>query len=89
MVKKRDRLEIIRDILESIMNNRKVKPTKLLHNSNLSPQLFKEYIQELKDKMLIREEIISKKKYFILTVKGTNFLEEYKTFSLFIKSFGL
>ena len=89
MVKKRDRFEIIKDILESIRNRRNIRPTRLLHESNLSPQLFKEYINELKKRGLITECGLTKKRHFDLTSKGVNFLEEYKTFSVFIKSFGL
>ena len=89
MAKKRDRFEIIKDILESIMGHRNIRPTRLLHESNLSPQLFKEYIGELKERDLIREDALKKERQFVLTSKGTSFLEEYKVFSTFIKSFGL
>ena len=89
MVKKRDRFEIIRDILESIRSHRNIRPTRLLHESNLSPQLFKEYIGELKDRGLLKEDILKKGRQFVLTSKGISFLEEYKIFSVFIKSFGL
>jgi len=89
MVKKRDRFEIIKDILESIKSYRNIKPTRLLHASNLSPQLFKEYVRELKERDLIIEENVKKERHFALTAKGISFLDEYKTFSIFIKSFGL
>ena len=48
MARKRERLDIIRDILLSIRNNHKIKPTRLLYASNLSPQMFKDYVEELK-----------------------------------------
>jgi predicted transcriptional regulator len=89
MTKKRDRLEIIKDILESINQNRNIKPTRLLYASNLSPQMFKEYVTGLKEKNLIKEEKIKNKKYFVLTPKGNSFLEEYKGLSSFIRNFGL
>jgi len=90
MVKrKRERLEIIRDILGSIKSSKKIRPTKLLSVSNLSPQMFKEYISELKRKGFL-EEIYSKdKKYFILKEKGSKFLIEYGRVTNFIQNFGL
>jgi len=47
MGKKRERMEIIRDILKTINDKREIKPTRLLYASNLSPQMFKDYINEL------------------------------------------
>lgn len=88
--KKRERLEVIRDILQTIMQNREIKPTRLLYASNLSPQMFKEYINELLSKKFIKFEISKKdKKTFSLTKKGQDFLQEYKTIENFIENFGL
>jgi predicted transcriptional regulator len=89
MVKKRERFEIIRDILSAIKDSRSIKPTRLLYASNLSPQMFKDYIGELKEKNLIKEEQLKTGKFFALTLKGITFLEEYQTFSKFIRNFGL
>jgi predicted transcriptional regulator len=51
MAKKRERLEVIWDILKVIQDsNNSIKPTRLLYASNLSPQMFKEYVEELKTK---------------------------------------
>jgi predicted transcriptional regulator len=44
MARKRERLAVIRDILNAIRNTKNIKPTRLLYASNLSPQMFKEYI---------------------------------------------
>jgi len=90
MVKKRERLDIIKDILHSIRENRNIKPTRLLYASNLSPQMFKEYINELIGKGFIRLDVDNKdKKTFALTKKGNEFLEEYKVIENFIENFGL
>ena len=89
MVKKRERLEIIRDILEVIREKRQIKPTKLLHSSNLSTQMFKEYISLSLNRELIEEVLIKKKKFFSLTDKGSSFLEEYKSIERVIRTFGL
>ena len=89
MAKKRERLDIIRDILYSIRDNRNIKPTRLLYSSNLSPQMFKEYIGELMAKGFIKLEIDEDKKTFSLTKKGNEFLEEYRVIERFIGNFGL
>ena len=90
MAKKRERLEVIRDILLYIRDSRKIKPTRLLYASNLSPQMFKEYVNELITKGFIRIDVDNKdKKTFSITPKGNDFLQEYKTIEKFIDSFGL
>jgi predicted transcriptional regulator len=90
MVKKRERLEVIKDILNSIRESRQIKPTRLLYSSNLSPQMFKEYINELITKGFIKLEIgENEKKTFSLTKKGQEFLQEYKMIENFIENFGL
>lgn len=90
MVKKRERLEVIKDILESIRSSRNIKPTRLLYSSNLSPQMFKEYINELIVKGFIKLEIDENdKKTFLITKKGNDFLQEYKIIENFVKNFGL
>jgi len=91
--RKRERLDVIRDILQTVKENRQIKPTRLLYASNLSPQMFKEYINELMEKKFIKLDIEGKegkeKKSFSLTLKGQNFLQEYKVIENFIENFGL
>ncbi|HLD98553.1 MAG TPA: winged helix-turn-helix domain-containing protein, partial [Candidatus Nanoarchaeia archaeon] len=46
-MKKRNKLEIIRDILNVIRSrNGKIKPTHILYKSNLSHQMMEEYLAE-------------------------------------------
>ncbi|VVB83726.1 Winged helix-turn-helix [uncultured archaeon] len=88
--KKRERLDVIRDIISTIKENRQIKPTRLLYASNLSPQMFKEYINELIEKKFIKLDVDGKdKKSFSLTKKGSDFLQEYKVIESFIENFGL
>jgi len=87
--KKRERLEVIRDILNSIRSNREIKPTRLLYSSNLSPQMFKDYIDELIKKDFIKLEVTDDKRFFLLTKKGYDFLQEYKMIENFVSNFGL
>jgi len=90
MSKKRERLEVIRDILKVIRQSRSIKPTRLLFASNLSPQMFKDYINELIAKGFIKLELgENDKKTFLLTKKGNDFLEQYRMIEDFVENFGL
>jgi predicted transcriptional regulator len=90
MAKKRERLDVIKDILNAINEKRKIKPTRLLYASNLSPQMFKEYVDELMQKGFIKTEVDEdEKKLFFLTKKGSEFLSEYRVIENFIENFGL
>jgi predicted transcriptional regulator len=90
MGKKRERLDVIKDILKSVREHRNIKPTRLLYSSNLSPQMFKEYIDELLAKKFIDLNLLEdNKKTFSLTKKGHDFLEQYKVIENFVENFGL
>ena len=91
MAKKRDRLNVIYDILKIIMNhNNSIKPTPLLRFSNLSTSSFNDYISELKEKEFVREIKNAKgRKIITLTDKGFKFIEKYKTILGFIDEFQL
>ena len=89
MAKKREKLEIIRDVLSAINTRGGIKPTRLLYSSNLSPQMFKEYTGMLIEKNFIKELVESGKKKFSLTSKGRGFLQEYVVIENLIKNFGL
>lgn len=90
MIKKRERLEVVYDILNIIKNhNNSIKQTPLLRNSNLSSKSFIDYYKELKEKEFIREVYNKNKKFISLTDKGFNYLEKYKNIIGFIKEFDL
>jgi predicted transcriptional regulator len=90
-MKKRERLELIKDILTIIkQKNNSIKRTPLLRYSNLSSQRFNEYYAELTEKHFIKEIQDKKGKTFItLTDKGFKFLEKYNIIINFIDDFGL
>ncbi len=91
MVKKRERLEVIYDILRIIRDNHNsIKPTPLLRYSNLSSQSFNDYFKELIEKGFIK--IIKDKKdrkFITLTDQGFKYLEKYKKILEFIDDFNL
>ena len=87
---KRNKLEIIKDILTTIhSNHNSIKSTPLLRQSNISTARFKEYFNELVEKNFIKEVNNKKNKSISLTDKGFKFLEKYKTIVSFIDEFEL
>jgi len=90
-MKKRARLEIIRDILRTIQENKNsIRQTPLLRKSNISTSKFKEYFRELIEKGFVKEiSGSSGERKIALTEKGFNFLERYKTIINFIEEFEL
>ncbi|MBI2138185.1 hypothetical protein HYU13_01225 [Candidatus Woesearchaeota archaeon] len=90
-MRKRDRLEVIYDILKIIRDrHNSVRPTPLLRIANLSSQSFAEYFGELASKGFVKE-ITDKKgrKYITLTDKGFRYLEKYAYIASFIDEFEL
>jgi len=88
---KRDKLEIMRDILKVIKENHgHIKMTPLLRKSNLSSKRFANYKEELLQKELI-QEIEEKKrgKQILITTKGMEFLEKYRAIVNFVNEFDL
>ena len=84
--KKRDRLEVIYDVLKIIRDkNNSIKPTPLLRYSNLSSSSFSEYYNELISKEFIKEITDNKgRKFVTLTDKGFKYLEKYRMILGFI-----
>jgi len=91
MNKKRDRLEIIHDILLSIRDKTGVvRQTHILYKSNLSHQMLVEYVGELIEKgFILEKKDKKKKKFYELTDKGFNYLSDYKVIRGFVDSYGL
>ena len=90
MGKKRDRLQVIYDILEVIRDKgENIKPTHILYKSNLSHQMMQQYLGELIKKGFILEREREKGKTYSLTEKGFNYLREYQQITKFVESFGL
>jgi len=85
---KRNKLEIIKDILKIIQDSHNIKYTPLLRRANISSSRFKEYYLELIEKELIKQTT-GKNRYVILTEKGQKYLEKYQTIINFIDEFEL
>lgn len=88
---KRSRLEIIRDVLQVIREyNDAIGPTKIQRLSNLSFQMFEEYVEELEDKGFIRIRLQSNnRKIYSITSKGRVLLDKCEDFESFLDDMGL
>ena len=89
---KRDRLQIIFDILLIIRNSdgNLIRPTPLLRFSNLSFKSFSDYESELLEKGFIVVIFDKKgKKFFSLSKKGFEYIEKYVFIRKFIEDFEL
>ncbi|MGV8150199.1 MAG: winged helix-turn-helix domain-containing protein [Candidatus Woesearchaeota archaeon] len=90
MAKKRDRLQIIHDILKAIHDkNNRIRPTHILYKSNLSHQMMEEYLKELIFKEFVVMNNDKTGKTYSLTQKGFDYLNKYKLIAEFTDSFGL
>ena len=90
MSARRDKMQIIFDILKSVQNkNDRIKPTHLLYKSNLSYNKMKEYVEDLKKRGMLTEEEEKAKRFYGLTDKGRQFIVEYGKLKEFSDGFGL
>ena len=90
MAKKRNRLQIIHDILKAVHDkNNRIRPTHILYKSNLSHQMMEEYLKELIEKGFLVENKAESSKTYSLTQKGFDYLNKYKLIAEFTDSFGL
>jgi len=90
MSRKREKLQIIYDILTVIKEkNGKIKPTNILYKSNLSNQMFREYMGELIQKGFIVENEAKRGKTYSLSQKGFDYLTQYRIIVDFTSSYGL
>jgi predicted transcriptional regulator len=87
---KRERLEVIHDILMIIKDNtRPIKKTPLLRKSNLSSTRFSEYFEQLMNDHFIESIEIKHENFIQLSEKGNKYLEKYRGILNFIDEFGL
>tara|TARA_Y100000310_G_scaffold234905_1_gene237922 strand:+ start:163 stop:438 length:276 start_codon:yes stop_codon:yes gene_type:complete len=91
MDKKRDRLQILHDILRAIQEKGpKAKPTHVLYKSNLSYTILNGHLAHLMEKeFILEEEEAEGKRTYSLTDKGFKFLADYQVVRNFVESYGL
>jgi predicted transcriptional regulator len=90
MKAKRERLNIIYDILRAIqVKDGLMKPTHIMYKANLSHKMLEEYLKELISRGFITEKTAPKGRTYALTDKGFDYISKYKLITGFIASFGL
>jgi len=90
MSQKRDRLQVIYDMLAAIREkDGKIRPTHLLYKANLSHKMMNEYLDELKQRDFIEVQEIDSNKFFLLTDKGNEYINKFAVIREFMDSFDL
>jgi len=88
--RKRERLEILYNVLVIINTNKEINPTPLLRKSNLTTSRFNIYIEELITKQLIIINFTKKgKKLIRLSEKGIEFLDKFKEIVSILEDFDI
>ena len=85
----RSALKIYLDILVTVRDEGKCKPTRILYKANLSHDRLVKYIGELISKDLLEEKVEEDGKYYTLTQKGLDFINQVKKAEAFVMGFGL
>ena len=90
MVVKRTKIEIISDMLESLVNKGgSIKPTHLMYKSNLAHGQMHIYLDELVLKEFVKKTKKGEYDYVIITDKGCEFMHKLKEMKEFEKAFGI
>ena len=90
MVRKRERSDIVLDMLQSIQEKGgRIKPTHLMYRANLAHQQMKSYLEELVQKDFIKKIKDNSYEYIIITDTGSKFVEKIRQMKEFERTFGL
>ncbi len=88
-MQKRDRIDIIADMLFSIQEKGgEIKPTHLMYKANLAHRQMKSYLEELIMKNLVKKVQKKDYEYIIITDLGLKFVEKIREMKAFEKAFG-
>jgi len=85
----RSSLKIYLDILETVRDEGNTRPTRILYRANLSHDRLVKYLGELSARTLLEERQDADGKYYTLTSKGLDFINQVKKAEAFVMGFGL
>ena len=90
MQKKRDRIDILLDMLISVREKGgTIKPTHLMYKANLAHRQLKSYLEELLEKNFVEKITKSDYDYIIITDKGLRFIEKIHEMKSFEETFAI
>jgi predicted transcriptional regulator len=90
MERKRNRVEIIHDMLRIIQEKGgRIKRTHLMYKANLSHKQMTSYLKELASNSLIKDQKTEERSLILITEKGRDFFVKYSQMREFEKTFGL
>jgi predicted transcriptional regulator len=89
VARKRDKLDIIADMLSAIQGKGAIKPTHLMYKSNLSHTQMSSYLDDLIKKELVQKIKKEQYDYLILTDSGHKFIGKMREMKEFASAFGL
>jgi predicted transcriptional regulator len=87
--KPRSALKIYLDILETVRDEGNTRTTRILYRANLSHDRLVRYLGDLTAKGLLDEKEDQDSRYYVLTSKGLEFLNQLKKAEAFVMGFGL
>lgn len=89
MKDRRSKMAILVDILKLIQRKQRAKPTHILYGANLSHNRLKMYLALLEDQEFIEIELIKGHRFYKVTPKGREFMNEFKKIEDISEAFGL
>jgi predicted transcriptional regulator len=87
--KARSTLKTYLDILVTVRDEGQAKPTRILQRANLAYDRLNKHLQELVSKQLLEERQEGDSRYYILTPKGLEFIDNVRKAEAFVKGFGI
>ncbi|MDG6914830.1 MAG: hypothetical protein JRN23_01655 [Nitrososphaerota archaeon] len=87
--KPRSTLKTYLDILVTVRDEGRAKPTRILQRANLAYDRMDRHLQELVNKQLLEERQDGDSRYYVLTSKGLEFIENLRKTEAFVRGFGI
>jgi len=87
--KARSTLKTYLDILVTVRDEGQAKPTRILQRANLAYDRLNKHLQELVSKQLLDERQEGDSRYYVLTPKGLEFIDNVRKAEAFVKGFGI
>jgi predicted transcriptional regulator len=87
--KARSTLKTYLDILVTVRDEGRAKPTRILQRANLAYDRLNKHLQELVSKQLLEEKQEDDSRYYVITPKGLEFIDNVRKAEAFVKGFGI